>query len=101
VNHTISDNKSTLLGLELISKAVSELNRQVGMEADDKKRTHFLKELCDLLQLRLRLESAKDQLIGKRMDELADELKLLERGDSRRARIVREIIWVRKMLKVI
>ena len=99
MNHTISDNKSTLLGLELISKAVSELNRQVGMEADDKKRTNFLKELCDLLQLRLRLESAKDQLIGKHMDELAHELKLLEHGDSRRARIVREIIWVRKMLK--
>ena len=99
MNYTMSDNKSKLLGLELISKAVTELNRQVGMDADDKKRTHFLNELCDLLQLRLRLESAKDQLIGKRMDELARKLNLLKPGDCRRARIVHEIIWVRKMLK--
>ena len=101
MNHTISDNKSTLLGLELISKAVSELNRQVGIEADDKTRVHFLKELCELLQLRLHLESAKDQLIGERMDELAREFKRLKPGDSRRAQIVHEIIWLRKMLKEI
>jgi hypothetical protein len=101
VSYTISDNKSKLLGLELISKTVSELNRQVGIEADDKKRVHFLKELCDLLQLRLHLESAKDQVIGERMEELARELKPLKPGDSRRAQIVHEIIWLRKMLKEI
>lgn len=101
VNYTISDSKSKLLGLELISKTVSELNRQVGIEGDDKKRVHFLKELCDLLQFRLYLESAKDQVIGERMDELARELKTLKPGDSRRAQIVHEIIWLRKMLKEI
>ncbi|MGN6733184.1 MAG: hypothetical protein ACTHMB_14650 [Candidatus Binatia bacterium] len=60
---------------------MSELNRQVGTEADDKKRVHFLKEFCDLLQLRLHLECAKDQVIGERMDELAHELKQLKPGD--------------------
>ena len=99
VSHTISNNKSKLIGLELISKTVSELNRQVGIEDDDKKRVHFLKELCELLQLRLHLESAKDRLIGERMDELARELQPLKPGDSRRAQIVHEIIWLRKMLK--
>ena len=101
MSHTISDNKSKLIGLELISKTVSELNRQLGIEDDDKKRVYFLKELCDLLQLRLHLESAKDQLIGERMDELAHELKTLTPADSRRAQIVHEIIWLRKMLKEI
>ena len=90
-----------MLGLELISKTVSELNRQLGIEDDDKKRVYFLKELCDLLQLRLHLESAKDQLIGERMDELARELKPLKPGDFRRAQIAHEIIWLRKMLKEI
>ena len=52
MSSTISDNKSKLLGLELISKTLSELNRDVGIEAGDKKRVHFLKEFCDLLQLR-------------------------------------------------
>jgi hypothetical protein len=100
VSHTISDNKSKLIGLELISKTVSELNRQVGIDGD-KKRVHFLKAFCDLLQLRLHLECAKDEVIGERMDELARELKPLKPGDCRRARILHEIIWLRKMLKEI
>jgi hypothetical protein len=87
VGYTIADNKSKLLGLELISKTLSKLNRDVGIEAGDKKRVHFLKEFCDLLQLRLHLESAKDQVIGERMDELARELKQLNPGDSRRAQL--------------
>ena len=99
MSHTISNNKSKLIGLELISKTVSELNRQVWIGADDKKRVHFLKELCELVQFRLHLESAKDRLIGERMDELARELKPLKLGDFRRAQIVHEIIWLRKMLK--
>jgi len=86
VSHTISD-KSKLLGLELISKTVSELNRQVGIEDGDKKRVHFLKAFCDLLQLRLHLECAKDHVIGERMDELALEMTTLKAGDPWRAEL--------------
>ena len=50
------------------------------------------------MQLRRSLRLGGNQSNGQRIDELACELTTLNPGDPRRAQIVHEIIWLRKML---
>ena len=51
--------------LELITRTMNELAKEVGlMEPDDPKRRYFLKELSELTQVRRILKSASDELIG-------------------------------------
>jgi hypothetical protein len=74
--------------LELITRTMNELAKEVGMmEPDDPKRAHFLKELSELTQVRQMLKSASDQLIGEWMDAVAREITTLKRLNPRRAEI--------------
>ena len=86
--------------LELITRTMNELAKEVGlMEPDDPKRRYFLKELSELTQVRRILKSASDELIGQHMDALARELATLKPRDARRAGIVQEIIRLSKRLR--
>jgi hypothetical protein len=88
----MSDNKSGSVSLELITKTMNGLAREIGaMDPEDPKRADFVKELCDLTQLNASWKVKTNELMGQRMDELAREVASLQRGDPRRALIVSEI----------
>ena len=89
----MSDSRSAPLSLELITNAMNELAREIGvMEPDDPNRSSLLKGLSALTQLRRSVRSAGDQSTDERMNELAREMAALKPGDPMRARIVQEII---------
>jgi hypothetical protein len=90
---TMSDNKPAPTGIELLTKNMNELAREIGeMDPDDSVRAERLKELFALKELSGSLESETNELIHKRMDELAREIGILKPGDPRRAQIVNEIL---------
>jgi len=83
----MSDTKSGPLSLELITKTMNELAREVGMmDPDDPNWEPYLNKLFELDQLKRSLKEKIDP-IGARMDELAHEMTTLKAGDPRRVQI--------------
>jgi hypothetical protein len=88
----MADNKPVPVGVKLLDQSMYDLARKIGgMDLDDLTRSEFIKELCDLGQLRASLKTERDTLINQRMDRLAREVGTLKRDDPRRAQIVSQI----------
>jgi hypothetical protein len=93
----MSDNKYAPATVELLTKTMNELAREIGfMDPDDPKRAPLVKGLSDLTQLRHRIPLKS---IGQRMDELARHIATLKMGDARKAQIVSEILRLGELLK--
>jgi len=93
----MSDNKYAPATVELLTKTMNELAREIGfMDPDDPKRAPLVKGLSDLTQLRHRIPLKS---IGQRMDELARHITTLKMGDARKAQIVSEILRLGELLK--
>jgi len=69
--------------LELITKTMNELAREVGiMELDDPNWVTILEELSELTQLRRAVKLATEPVIVQYMDELARGMVTLKPGRS-------------------
>lgn len=100
VNGLMSDEKSKIAILEIVTTTMNELAQELGaMELDDPRRASFVKELSDLMQLRRSLRLGGNQSNGQRMDELAREMTTIKPGDPRRVQIVHEIMRLRDLVK--
>ena len=84
----MSDNKSGSRSLELITKLMSDLARELGaMDPDDTRGAIVAAELSQLMQLKRSVRLAGDTVIGQWMDELAREIATCKSSDPRRTEL--------------
>jgi hypothetical protein len=96
----MSDNKSGSRSLELITKLMNDLSRELGaMDPDDPKGAIVAAEFSLLLQIKRSVRAASDPIIGQCMDDVAREMATLKPDDPRRKEIVEELMRLRELPK--
>jgi hypothetical protein len=85
--------------VDMLAKVLTEIAREVGqMDPDDPLRAERLKELCELTKLSNSPRSELNNLIHKRLGELAHEIRTLEASDPRQRYIASEILRLSSLI---
>ena len=96
----MAESKSAPDALEVLTKTMDEIARQIGaMDPDDRRRKILVNELSELTRVRVWLRSETNKLFVEKTDELARELAQLRVGDRHRVEVLTKILPLIPSLK--